>query len=61
MSVAQSTKPEAANASDSERLVDLLSSRIGGLGVELADVAGNLQEVAKLASSDFALLFKVRP
>ena len=32
--------------SDSERLVDQLANRIGGLGVELADVAGNLQEVA---------------
>jgi methyl-accepting chemotaxis protein len=36
----------AAVASDSERLVDQLANRIGGLGVELADVAGNLQEVA---------------
>ncbi len=33
-------------ASGSERLVDQLANRIGGLGVELADVAGNLQEVA---------------
>jgi methyl-accepting chemotaxis protein len=32
--------------SASERLVDQLANRIGGLGVELADVAGNLQEVA---------------
>jgi methyl-accepting chemotaxis protein len=32
--------------SNSERLVDQLSDRIGGLGVELADVAGGLQEVA---------------
>jgi len=32
--------------SDSERLVEQLALRIGGLGVELADVAGNLQEVA---------------
>jgi methyl-accepting chemotaxis protein len=36
----------AATASASERLVDQLANRIGGLGVELADVAGNLQEVA---------------
>jgi len=35
-----------SEASASERLVDQLSSRIGGLGVELADVAGNVQEVA---------------
>src|SRR3954452_6648582 len=36
----------AATPSASERLVDQLANRIGGLGVELADVAGNLQEVA---------------
>jgi methyl-accepting chemotaxis protein len=30
---------------DAERLVDRLSDRIGGLGVELADVAGSVQEV----------------
>ena len=48
MSVVQPIKPEnaAAPPSDSERLVDQLSNRIGGLGVELADVAGNLKEVA---------------
>ena len=48
MSVVQPIKPERAAAapSDSERLVDQLANRIGGLGVELADVAGNLQEVA---------------
>jgi methyl-accepting chemotaxis protein len=47
MSVVQ-LKPESARAtpSDSERLVDQLSNRLGGLGVELADVAGNLKEVA---------------
>ena len=33
-------------SSNSEKLVDQLANRIGGLGVELADVAGNLQEVA---------------
>jgi methyl-accepting chemotaxis protein len=35
-----------ADPAPSERLVDQLANRIGGLGVELADVAGNLQEVA---------------
>ena len=35
-----------ATPSASETLVDQLANRIGGLGVELADVAGNLQEVA---------------
>jgi methyl-accepting chemotaxis protein len=51
MSIAQlrgaaAPAPEAAPPSDRERLVDQLANRIGGLGVELADVAGNLQEVA---------------
>ena len=48
MSVVQPIRPEnaAAPPSESERLVDQLSNRIGGLGVELADVAGNLKEVA---------------
>ena len=48
MPVAQAAKSEATTPipSDSERLVDQLANRIGGLGVELADVAGNLQEVA---------------
>jgi methyl-accepting chemotaxis protein len=41
----------AAVPTDSERLVDQLSNRIGGLGVELADVAGNLQEVAGRVAS----------
>jgi methyl-accepting chemotaxis protein len=34
-------------SSASEQLVDHLANRIGGLGVELADVAGNVQEVAQ--------------
>ncbi len=48
MPVAQPAMPDhpASVRSDSERLVDQLANRIGGLGVELADVAGNLQEVA---------------
>jgi methyl-accepting chemotaxis protein len=47
MSTAATVKMETPAApSASERLVDQLSSRIGGLGVELADVAGNVQEVA---------------
>src|ERR1700716_524074 len=48
MSVAQPIKLERAAAvpSAAERLVDQLANRMGGLGVELADVAGNLQEVA---------------
>jgi methyl-accepting chemotaxis protein len=37
---------QVTGRSDSERLVDQLANRIGGLGVELADVAGNVQEVA---------------
>jgi len=38
---------DASGPSPSERLVDELAGRIGGLGVELADVAGNVQEVAQ--------------
>jgi methyl-accepting chemotaxis protein len=44
----------AEGSTESERLVDQLSSRIGGLGVELADVAGNLQEVADRVSGQAA-------
>jgi methyl-accepting chemotaxis protein len=40
------TNLTTAAPSTSEKLVDQLANRIGGLGVELADVAGNLQEVA---------------
>ncbi|HEY3678881.1 MAG TPA: methyl-accepting chemotaxis protein [Bradyrhizobium sp.] len=56
MSVVQ-LKSESADAipSDSARLVDLLSNRIGGLGVELADVAGNLKEVAGRVSTQSGL------
>jgi methyl-accepting chemotaxis protein len=52
MSLAQATKLEnvAATVSPAERLVDQLASKIGGLGVELADVAGNVQEVASRVS-----------
>jgi methyl-accepting chemotaxis protein len=39
-------QPGAAPPVEREQLVDRLASQIGGLGVELADVAGNLQEVA---------------
>ena len=48
MSVTQPMKlePAAAVSSDVDGLVDQLANRIGGLGVELADVAGNLREVA---------------
>ncbi|MFY9954385.1 methyl-accepting chemotaxis protein [Bradyrhizobium sp.] len=41
----------AAVPSASERLVDQLANRIGGLGVELADVAVNVQEVASRVST----------
>ena len=41
----------AAEPSVSERLVDQLAGKIGGLGVELADVAGNVQEVAGRVST----------
>jgi methyl-accepting chemotaxis protein len=39
------------STSSSERLVDQLANEIGGLGVELADVAGNVQEVAGRVST----------
>jgi methyl-accepting chemotaxis protein len=53
MSVAQAIRQTgaAATQTDSERLVDELGNRIGGLGVELADVAGNLREVAGRVSA----------
>ena len=53
MPAAQTATPDRAAAmpSESERLVDQLANRIGGLGVELADVAGNLREVAGRVSS----------
>ena len=41
----------AAVPSASERLVDQLANKIGGLGVELADIAGNVQEVANRVST----------
>jgi methyl-accepting chemotaxis protein len=50
-SIVPAVSTDAAMPSDSERLVDQLANRIGGLGVELADVAGNLQEVAGRVSS----------
>jgi methyl-accepting chemotaxis protein len=54
---ARPANPESTTAapSASERLVDQLSNRIGGLGVELADVAGNVQEVAQRVSSQSTL------
>jgi len=53
MSVAEARIQASAadTTSDSQRLVDQLSNRIGGLGVELADVAGNLREVAGRVSN----------
>ena len=47
MSVAQlAVLDTGSNRTLSERLIDQLADRIGGLGVELADIAGNVQEVA---------------
>jgi methyl-accepting chemotaxis protein len=53
MSVTEPARLEvgATARSESERLVDQLTNRIGGLGVELADVAGNVQEVANRVST----------
>src|ERR1700742_200589 len=56
MSVATPVRPEVlAERSESECLVDQLSNRIGGLGVELADVASNVQEVANRVSAQSEL------
>jgi methyl-accepting chemotaxis protein len=52
MSAAKSAGPEVSPVrSEGERLVDQLSNQLGGLGVELADVAGNVQEVASRVST----------
>jgi methyl-accepting chemotaxis protein len=44
------TQAEQHVPSASDRLVDQLASKIGGLGVELADVAGNVEDVANRVS-----------
>jgi methyl-accepting chemotaxis protein len=55
MSLAAPVKVETPNVpSTSERLVDQLANRIGGLGVELADVAGNVREVASRVTDQSA-------
>ncbi|GLR87494.1 methyl-accepting chemotaxis protein [Bradyrhizobium iriomotense] len=52
MSVVQrAVMDTSSNRTLAERLVDQLADRIGGLGVELADVAGNVQEVANRVAS----------
>src|SRR5215475_340592 len=52
MSVAQrAVFDTGSNRTLAERLIDQLADRIGGLGVELADIAGNVQEVANRVSS----------
>ena len=51
MSFAQRAMLEhASTRSGAENLIEELANRIGGLGVELADVAGNVQEVASRVS-----------
>ncbi|WP_316231603.1 methyl-accepting chemotaxis protein [Bradyrhizobium sp. SZCCHNR1051] len=51
MSFAQRAILESHDArTGAERLIDEIADRIGGLGVELADVAGNVQEVAARVS-----------
>src|ERR1700727_3026724 len=53
MPIPQAAMLDRATAlpSQSECLVDQVANRIGGLGVEFADVAGNLREVAGRVSS----------
>jgi methyl-accepting chemotaxis protein len=48
---AQHSAPPKDGPTTSERLVDQLADHIGGLGVELADVAGNVREVAGRVST----------
>lgn len=48
----QTTGPALPAASASSRLIAELASRIGSLGVELADVAGNLDEVSGRVSNE---------
>src|ERR1700761_1506660 len=56
MSAATPVRTEVPpDRSESDRLVDQLSNRIGGLGVELADVASNVQEVANRVSAQSEL------
>ncbi|MGY8668887.1 methyl-accepting chemotaxis protein [Bradyrhizobium sp. UFLA05-109] len=52
MSVVQrAVMDTSSNRTLAERLIDQLADRIGGLGVELADIAGNVQEVANRVAS----------
>src|SRR6476646_4697860 len=52
MSLAQlAVMDTGSNRTLAERLIDQLAERIGGLGVELADIAGNVQEVANRVAS----------
>jgi methyl-accepting chemotaxis protein len=44
--------PEAK--ADSERVVTELASRVGTLGIEVADIAGNLEEVTSRISNQAA-------
>src|SRR5579871_3108943 len=61
MTAAIPLRPEVSpERSAGERLVDQLSNRIGGLGVELADVAGNVQEVASRVSAQSELFSQLQ-
>ncbi|WGR95355.1 methyl-accepting chemotaxis protein [Bradyrhizobium sp. ISRA443] len=52
MSVAQlAVLDTSSDRTLAERLIDQIADRIGGLGVELADIAGNVQEVASRVSN----------
>jgi methyl-accepting chemotaxis protein len=52
MSAAQLAVLDTASSRTlAERLIDQLADRIGGLGVELADIAGNVQDVANRVAS----------
>ena len=48
----QVVEPDAQDRGDDSALVNELATRIGSLGVELADVAGNLEEVTHRVANE---------
>jgi methyl-accepting chemotaxis protein len=61
MSVAQAAVLDtSSDRTLAERLIDRLADGIGGLGVELADVAGNVQEVANRVAGQSARFHRLQ-
>src|SRR3954468_25098812 len=48
----QVAEPDARGGGDDSAMVNELATRIGSLGVELADVAGNLEEVTHRVANE---------